>query len=90
MTKEYLNRGFTITGQSETAVNLVKEDRFHLWRMLIRAVFFYPLLYGARPRDDVYLSVDGNQVMRGYPRAGPAAGSCCRLASFLGSTPCWG
>ncbi len=62
-TKEYLEQGFTITEKSETAVDLVKENKFHLGRLLIRAVFFYPLMYGARPREEAHLSVEADAVL---------------------------
>ena len=83
-TKEYLDRGFTITGQSETAVNLVKEDGFHLGKLLLQTLFFYPLIYGVRPRDDAYLSVDGNQVHAWVSPRRPGRGIIFPVGLFFG------
>ena len=62
-TKEYQAAGYTISRQTDTAVDLIREDVFSLGQMFRHLVLFYPQSYGVAPSDAVSLLIDEDRVL---------------------------
>ena len=61
--KEFQAAGYTISRQSDTAVDLISEDVFSLRQLFRHLVLFYPPTYGVVPSDAVSLLIDEDRVL---------------------------
>ena len=61
--KEYQAAGYTISRQTNTAVDLISEDVFSPRQMFRHLVLFYPQTYGVVPSDAVSLLIDEDRVL---------------------------